>query len=412
MKIIDKKVIQKQLIKHGLDPLQIQELHFKIKTKKISYDSFVYKASQLRAPKSKDFNFFKKIDTQKLKIKGISALKKDELLVFWLNGGAATRYFDQTLISKSEKKRFSKELKLLNQNIIDLPKGVTPVYEGMSYLELKIRNLLKITREYKLKKHPYVLLMNSFITDKPTKEHLKTLYKKYPELILSRFHFIVQRPIVPRFKKVVDLNDVELFVDQKGHLSFSPAGHGDFLYLTQEYLSEEKITGAKYMFFSNIDNFGSGIDPLILGYHIKSKKGRTVEVAKKDKGDKGGAPCWANKQMVIVEQMKFPKEFNQDKLKYFNTNNFYFTLRDLMDYEDELPLIIAHKNIPEGEVLQLEHFACDVNLISNYLVVPRELRFWPTKRYIDLLKYLYPDKKNKAEMIQAKKINQILKINY
>ena len=375
MSQIKKQEIQKQLIKQGIDPQQVEDLHLKLKMGEISHDSFIIAEKDLKVPADTDFDFHEKIKQAELKKIGEQAIANDELLVFWLNGGAATRYFDESKINDQEKELYKKELKKITPEIKKLPKGVTPVLADMTYLELKIKNLLQISADLNLKKHPQVLLMNSFLTDKPTKKHLQNLFKKYPELIPERFHYIVQRPKVPRFKKVANLAETDLFIDQKGHLSFSPAGHGDFLYLTQEYLAEEKIQNAKYLFFNNIDNFGSYIDPVILGFHIQSQKGRTVEVSPKNPGDKGGAPCFVGNNMIIIEDMKFPKNFDQDQLKYFNTNNFWFTIKDLIKYEEELPLIIAEKTIAQGEVIQLEHFACDVNVPSAYLVVPRDLRF-------------------------------------
>ncbi|MFA6027413.1 MAG: UTP--glucose-1-phosphate uridylyltransferase [Patescibacteria group bacterium] len=392
--LLTKKEINSQLLKQGVEPEQINELHLKLSLGQITYDSFIYSAKQLKAPSDSMFAFLDSVKESGLKNIGEEAIKKGELLVFWLNGGAATRYFDDSKITKAERKKFQKELSLISSFTRSLPKGITPVIHDITYLELKIINLLKITAELKLKDHPPVLIMNSFLTDKPTRDHLDQLFKKYPQLRRELFHFIVQRPKVPRFKKVKNLSETELFIDQKGHLSFAPAGHGDFLYLTRDYFNEEGITGVKYMFFNNIDNFGSTINPTILGYHIQQRKGRTVEVAPKTKGDKGGAPCLVDNKIEIVEQMKFPQNFAQSSLKYFNTNNFWFTLKSLLDYEEDLPLIIAEKKIAEGEVLQLEHFACDVNLPSNYLVVPRDERFWPAKRYVDLLIYL-KDKKFK-----------------
>lgn len=390
--MLTKKVIIDQLLKQGVDPEQIKKLHLKLKLGHISYDSFVLPANKLKAPTDSQFDVIKEQKEKNYTKIGEEAIKKDELLIFWLNGGAATRYFDESKISREEKEKFQKELGLIKEKTKNLAKGITPVYENKSYLELKIINLLKITRDLNSKEHPPVLLMNSFLTDQPTQKHLASLFKKYPALDKKRFHFIVQRPKVPRFKKVEDLKETDVFIDQKGHLSFAPSGHGDFLYLTREYLKEEKISGVKYMFFSNIDNFGSTINPAILGYHINRQKGRTVEVAEKTKEDAGGAPCLVDNQMRIVEYMKFPSEFDQSTLKYFNTNNFWFTLKDLLDYEEDLPLIIAEKKISEGEVLQLEHFACDVNLPSNYLVVSRDERFWPTKRYVDALIYRQQNK--------------------
>lgn len=392
-----------QLIKHGIDPEQVKHLHLQLKLGEINSSSFLAK-EKLSVPSDDAFYHY----DEKFAKLGQAAIKRGELLMFWLNGGAATRYFDESKITPDEKKRFAKEL--IQDK--DLPKGITPVFNGMTYLELKIKNLLKITKELHLTQHPQVLIMNSFLTDKETKKHLQELFHKYPQLITERFHFIVQRPRLPRFKKVDEISQTDLFIDQKGHLSFAPAGHGDFLYLTKEYFQEEKIKGARYMFFSNIDNFGSYIDPAILGFHIQSGKSRTVEVALKNKGDKGGAPCLVDNKLQIVEQMKFPADFDQDQLKYFNTNNFWFTLKDLLAYEEELPLVAVDKKITSGEVVQLERFACDVDLPSNFLIVKRAQRFWPIKRYVDLLIYLYPEKNNKKEQQQAEQFQELLKLHF
>ncbi|EKD78653.1 MAG: hypothetical protein ACD_41C00303G0001, partial [uncultured bacterium] len=51
------------------------------------------------------------------------------------------------------------------------------------------------------------------------------------------------------------------------------------------------------------------------------------------------------------------------------------------------PWILAEKTIADGNVIQLERFACDVNVPSQYVVVDRQQRFWPIKRYDDLLNY-------------------------
>ncbi|MFH1536750.1 MAG: UTP--glucose-1-phosphate uridylyltransferase [Patescibacteria group bacterium] len=385
--------IKKQLKELGIDPAKVDALHIKMQQGEISHDSFKINKSRLKPPTNKNYDNYNNLNLEELKKIGENSIKNDELLIFWLNGGAATRYFDESKISEPEKEKYILELRNLTPEILKLPKGITPVLEDITFLELKIKNLLKITEDLNLKKHPQVILMNSFLTDEKTREHLNKLYEKYPNLDPSRFHFVIQKPTVPRFAKQKNLEDIDLFIDQQGNLSFSPCGHGDFLYLTQEYLKKEKIPKIKYMFFNNIDNFGTYIDPVLLGYHIKSQKGRTVELALKNPGDKGGAPCFVDEQLMIVEDMKFPKNFDQDQIKVFNTNNFWFTISDLINYNQELPLVIAEKIIPEGEVYQLEHFACDVNLPSAYIEVPREKRFLPSKRYVDVL--IYKDSQSK-----------------
>ncbi|MBU0731717.1 UTP--glucose-1-phosphate uridylyltransferase [Patescibacteria group bacterium] len=384
---VDNDQIKKQLAMRGIDPSKVDAIHLQMKKGEISPDSFVVESSRLKPPQEKDYDKYQDLDQEKLQIIGEQSIKNDELVVFWLNGGAATRYFDESKITPEEKGKYHSELAKLAPAIKESPKGITPVINDMTFLEIKILNLLKLTKDLGLKKHPQVILMNSFITDEATREHLDQLYKKYPDLHPSRFHFVLQKPIIPRFSKVQNLEDIDVFVDSKGELSFAPCGHGDFLFLVQDYLRKENIPDIKYMFFSNIDNFGTWIDPVILGYHINSGQGRTVELAAKNPGDKGGAPCFVDGEMMIVEDMKFPPDFDQDQIKVFNTNNFWFTVFDLENYDQELPFVIAEKVLPEGEVYQLEHFACDVNLPSAYLEVPRQTRFWPTKRYVDLLAF-------------------------
>ena len=88
-----------------------------------------------------------------------------------------------------------------------------------------------------------------------------------------------------------------------------------------------------------------------------------------------------------AEIMKFPENFSLDQLPWLNTNTFWFTLTDLVQYNKDLPWILAEKAIPECDVIQLERFACDVNLPSQYVLVERAQRFWPIKRYADLLEY-------------------------
>lgn len=387
---IEREDIQDQLREHGIDPDHIKSLHVKLQSGELDRQSFVIDKNRLRVPVESDIDDFTKLNGELLHSKGVEALQNDELLVFWLNGGAATRYFDESKIHPGEKNQYSNALSKITDEIRQSPKGITPVINEMSYLELKIRNILTLTKQYKLPVHPHILLMNSFITDEPTRKLLDKLFIKYPDLEPNRFHFVVQQPTIPRFQQVEDLKNIDLFVKQDNTLSFAPCGHGDFIYLLQQYLQKTHIPNVRYMFFANIDNLGSTIEPTLLGYHIQKGTGRTVELAKKLVGDAGGAPCFVDDKLIIVEHMKFPGDFDQSTIPWFNTNTFWFTLTDLQNFEEDLPLILAEKTITEGNVIQLEHFACDVNVSSSYITVPRETRFWPVKRYVDLLIYQDP----------------------
>lgn len=387
---VEKAEIQSQLKQKGIDPEHIKALHIQLQTGELDQSSFVIDSKQLRAPSQKDVEYYTQLNHAQYTQLGEAALQADELLVFWLNGGAATRYFDDSKITATEHARYKKYLSDITEERKNSPKGITPVVKGMSYLELKIRNLLRITKLYKLEVHPRVMLMNSFITDTKTREHLNTLLKKYPDLDPNRIHFIVQQPTIPRFARVEDIQNIDLFITKTGQLSFAPCGHGDFVYLLQDYFSQHSIPNVRYMFFANIDNVGATIDPMLLGYHIRHQQGRTVELAQKMSGDQGGAPCYVDNKLMIVEQMKFPPSFDQSTIPWFNTNNFWFTIQDLLNFNETLPFVLAEKTISEGNVIQIERFACDVHLPSRYLVIERNQRFWPIKRYVDALLYQDP----------------------
>lgn len=393
MQYIDNQELRQQLEAFNIDPEQIKDIHLRIKSGEISPSSFIIPKELLRAPKDEDYGHYQDLDLDKYRKIGEAAIQRGELAVLWLNGGAATRYFDLTKVKPEERDKYNDELDALSPELTSLPKGVTPTINDLSYLELKIKNLIKVSKELKVENPINVILMNSFVTDQKTEEHLKELYKKYEgEISPEQFSKVVQRPLFPRFTKPSKIDEIDVFVDKTGSLSFAPSGHGDFLHLMQEFFKKQKWPGVKYLFFANIDNFGTTIRPEILGYHIEQGKGRTVELAAKLKGDKGGAPCFVNDSLEIVEQMKFPEDFDQDSIPTFNTNSFWLTIEDILNYKEELPLIMADKTVQDTDVIQLEHFACDINLDSAFLEVPRDKRFWPTKRYVDLLIY----RENKA----------------
>lgn len=355
--------IQEQLRAKGVDPEHIKALHVKLQSGQLDQASFVIPTERLSLPIAGDIVPYTTSHT----MAGIEALQADQLLLFWLNGGAATRYGAS--------------------QFAHLPKGATPVAANVSYLELKVRDLLTVTKRHQLEVHPAVIVMNSFVTDAQTRRHFEDLFQRYPDLDPSRFHFVIQQARIPRFTQAADVKEIDVFVDNHGQLSWAPCGHGDFVYLLRDYLQHTRIPNVRYMLFTNVDNVAATIDPALLGAHITAGVGRTVEVVKKLPMDQGGVPCRVDGQLTIVEQMKFPPNFPTDQLAWLNTNTFWFSLPDLLQYNEDLPWILAEKTIAAGNVIQLERLACDVNLPSQYVAVERSQRFWAIKRYTDLMEY-------------------------
>ncbi|NLB35246.1 MAG: hypothetical protein GX817_05470 [Elusimicrobia bacterium] len=278
---------------------------------------------------------------------GMEAIEKGQLALVILNGGMATRFGG-------------------------LVKGIVEVFDGMSFLELKIRTAMRISDKISF------YIMNSFSTEEGTKKHFEEKnYFGIPERIKMFNQFIAPR-----------INEKGEFFRQgdptKGY--YGP-GHGDFPYAFKESgeLKNFEDAGGKYIFFSNVDNLGALPIPEILGYHIESGAELTAEEAEKAPGDEGGAPALVDGRLQLVEGFAFPEGFDTSKIPVFNCNSYWVNSEALRKNFD-LPWYIVEKEADSEKVIQFEHIAGDLTIFleSAFLRVSRDERFFPVKRPEDL----------------------------
>jgi len=281
---------------------------------------------------------------------GSAAIKNNEFAVIIVNGGMATRFGNHIV------------------------KGIVEVLDNKSFLQLKLENIKFISQKFNAKIN--VFIMNSIFTDKPTKTHfIENNYFGYNKKYI---HFINQY----YFYRLTDTGKILRLKNQR-----YGCGHGDFFYvLKAEYENKILKNNIKYILYSNVDNLGATIDPFILGNHIKKKKSITIEIAKKNKGDKGGAPAIVNNKAQIVEEFKFPADFDQNKLKYFNTAT-YICSSEILEKNIDLPFYVVEKKVDNINVIQFERLAGDLSLFFyiNLLLVNRKKRFLPIKTQDDLI---------------------------
>ena len=295
---------------------------------------------------------------------GEKSISSGELAVFIVNGGMATRFGSHV-------------------------KGVVEVFDDKSFLQLKTENIKLISENLKKKIHIYI--MNSIFTDELTKELFEK--KNYFNYDGNYIHFANQF----YFKRIDKTGNI---IDDESSIKYG-SGHGDFFYVVKKFFPEIMIN-ARYLFFSNVDNLGATLDPVILGYHIIKKKDITVEIAEKYQGDKGGTPAIVGGKPQIVEEFKFPKSFNQDSIRYFNTATYIYST-EMFKKNVELPFYLVEKKVDDNEVIQFERLAGDLTQFfnANYLVIDRKERFFPIKTPDDLdnsraaLKDLLKDKISK-----------------
>ncbi|MDA3792765.1 MAG: UTP--glucose-1-phosphate uridylyltransferase [Elusimicrobia bacterium] len=283
--------------------------------------------------------------------KGINAIKKGRLGVVILYGGMATRFGG-------------------------VVKGTVEVFDGKSFLELKIRDSLKVSDNIKF------YIMNSFSTEQKTREHFeKNNYFGARENIKMFNQFIAPR-INPDGSSFQPTDEP---AEEKN--SYYGPGHGDFPYAFKESGMLEKFisAGGRYVFFSNVDNLGARVDPAILGRHISKSVELTAEVAQKEPGDEGGAPAVVDGRLKLVEGFSFPPEFDDSAIPVFNCSTYWMNASGI-GRNFNLPWYVVEKEVDGSEVIQFEHLAGDLTgvLETGFLKVDRSERFFPIKRSEDL----------------------------
>merc|ERR1711939_1173335 len=276
------------------------------------------------------------------------------------------------------------------------PKSVIEVREGMTFLDLSVRQIEHLNSEHNVNV-PFIL-MNSFNTDEDT----AVIIQKYEGHNIDIMTFNQSK--YPRV-----LKDSLLPAPKNADSKISdwyPPGHGDvFESLYNSGVLDKLLErGIEIIFLSNADNLGAVVDLNILQHMVESKAEYIMELTDKTKADvKGGTIIDYEGQARLLEIAQVPKqrvnEFKSiKKFKYFNTNNIWMNIRAVKrvveNNELTMEIIPNGKSIPadnKGEadlsIVQLEtavgaairHFknAHGVN-------VPRR-RFLPVKTCSDLM---------------------------
>lgn len=276
------------------------------------------------------------------------------------------------------------------------PKSVIEVRDGMSFLDLSVRQIEYLNRTYNVNV-PFVL-MNSFNTDVDT----ANIIKKYEGHNIDIMTFNQSR--FPRVIKDSLLPAPKAFNSQGS--DWYPPGHGDvFESLYNSGILDKLIErGVEVVFLSNADNLGAVVDMNILQHMFESKAEYIMEMTDKTKADvKGGTIIDYEGQPRLLEIAQVPKEHVNEfksinKFKYFNTNNIWMNLKAIKRVveanELAMEIIPNEKSIPadkKGEtdisIIQLEtavgaairHFSG-----AHAVNVPRK-RFLPVKTCSDLM---------------------------
>ncbi|MEZ5325029.1 MAG: UTP--glucose-1-phosphate uridylyltransferase [Verrucomicrobiales bacterium] len=80
----------------------------------------------------------------------------------------------------------------------------------------------------------------------------------------------------------------------------------------------------------NIDTVGAGLDPMVLGFHRQSDACLTFEVIQRRIEDRGGGLARVNGALRLVEGLAMPREDDEFKLTYYNSNTCWIDIDQLL----------------------------------------------------------------------------------
>ncbi len=168
----------------------------------------------------------------------------------------------------------------------------------------------------------------------------------------------------------------------------------------------ERHPHLKHILIHNIDTMGANLDPAVLGHHIRSRAGMTVEVIARWIDDRGGGLARTDGRLRLIEGLALPLEELEFTLSYYNSATYWIDIDQILrvfslsraDLEDQekvtgavrnlashMPTYITLKNVKKrwgkGQedvypTLQFEKLWGDMtalpDLRCSYVAVPRK----------------------------------------
>lgn len=260
-------------------------------------------------------------------------------------------------------------------------KAAVEVLDGKSFLELKLEDIAAVAKRAGATVPVY--LMTSFATDDAIQEMARSMSTQ-------------QCPITafPQFISLRLTPEGELFREDSGALSPYAPGHGDLTFALRRsgVLKRFRDGGGRLLMMSNVDNLTATLDPAVIGAHLESGAALTAEMAPKEPGDKGGAPARVDGKPQIVEEFRFPEDFDQERIPVFNTNTFVLDAAAI-DADFPLTWFAVKKTVDGRPAIQFERLVGELTAFieSAFLRVERhgpDARFQPIKTPDDIGKEL------------------------
>jgi UTP--glucose-1-phosphate uridylyltransferase len=291
-----------------------------------------------------------------LTTQGLAELEQGRVGVVILAGGMATRFGG-------------------------LVKAAVEVFDGQSFLALKLRDIAQRARE--VARPLEVAVMTSHATESTLAELLAAYASEH--LLSTTFPQSISLRLTP---------EGELFRDTDGELSPYAPGHGDLPSALRRagLTAAFRARGVRHLFMSNVDNLAAALDPALIGAHVQGGQALSFEVVALQAGDKGGVPARVDGRLQVIEAIRYPEGFDEQTIPWFSINNLVLDVASL-ERDFALDWFRVEKLVDGRTAVQFERFVNQLTafLPSRALVVEREGphgRFLPIKDPADLQRSL------------------------
>ncbi len=87
----------------------------------------------------------------------------------------------------------------------------------------------------------------------------------------------------------------------------------------------------KVLMMHNIDTVGVDVSPVLLGWHMQTGATMSVEVITRRVEDRGGGLARIDDHLRLIEGMALPREEDEFKLSYYNSNTMWIDIDKLLD---------------------------------------------------------------------------------